>query len=485
MYVWVVVVLLSLLVWAWNSTRRPAWCPPGPPLLPWLGNLLSINAAQPYHSLRLWARQFGAVYHIRVGVTDLVILSDPAVIREAFGRMELAGRPDSELFRFVVAGTGLVGSQGELWQASRRLTLHHLKNFGMGKGTLEASMHVQIGSFMDEILTPGCGGAMEMGTALNVAVVNTIWKLVASEELSLTDPKMTSIIQYLAKSIEFAQSLAAWDAIGWLKHMVWRVVYKRDRMEQEVKDLMEAVFLPGIEEHRQELSLSGEPRDYIDAMLREQQKRPELLTDWHLLMSVLDLFKASNDTTAVTLRWAFCFLCSRPETQRRLQAELDREVGRQRLPSLADRPRLPYTEAVLLETQRLGDIAPSALPHATLAPATVAGYRLPAGVQVMANLHSVHRNPELFPEPDDFRPERFLDADGKFRPDKNVMAFSTGKRQCMGESFARAELFIFLTSIMQNFTLRWPEGFQHDFAEDPEGNFIRMPKPYKLVPEKR
>ncbi|XP_037080315.1 cytochrome P450 2D4-like [Pollicipes pollicipes] len=179
----------------------------------------------------------------------------------------------------------------------------------------------------------------------------------------------------------------------------------------------------------------------MEAMLREQQERPDLLTDRHLLMS--------------------------------------------RLPSLSDRSRLPYVEAVLLETQRLADITPLLVMHQSLAPVDVGRHRLPAGVQVIANVHSVHHSERLFPEPLQFRPERFLDADGKFQPDKNVMPFSVGKRQCVGESMARAELFLFVTCFMQKFTFHWPEGFTHDLGEDPKGTFLRNPKPYKLVPERR
>ncbi|XP_037080293.1 cytochrome P450 2J6-like [Pollicipes pollicipes] len=485
MYLWLVIVLLAVLLWAWRSTKRPAWSPKGPPLMPWVGNLFSMDLKHAHHTYAEWAKMYGAIYHVKIGVMHQVVISDPDLIREAFSRLELSGRPDTQLFQFIVKGTGLVSSQGELWQESRRLTLHHLRNLGMGKSELEEYMHYQITSYMDEILAPNCGSELAFDSSLNIAVVNIIWKLVASEELSLTDTKVLNAITTLSQVLETAQRMEILDAAPWLSNVLPSFVFNKAKIEKQFESVVDDVFMPSIKKHLEDLDTLSEPRDYMEAMLREQQERPDLLTDWHLLMSVMDLFFAGNDTTATTLRWAFCFLCSRPEVQRRLQAELDGQVGRQRLPSLSDRSRLPYVEAVLLETQRLADITPLLVMHQSLAPVDVGRHRLPAGVQVIANVHSVHHSERLFPEPLQFRPERFLDGDGKFQPDKNVMPFSVGKRQCVGESMARAELFLFVTCFMQKFTFRWPEGFTHDLGEDPKGTFLRNPKPYKLVPERR
>jgi len=484
MYAWLVVPVVAILVWAWQSTRRPSWSPHGPPLTPWMGNLLNIDSKKPHKTYTRWADKYGGIYHVKLGGRQQIILSDPDLIREAFSRPELAGRPQVAR-HFLTKNNGLASSNGERWQVSRRFTLHHLKNLGMGKSRMEEIMHKQITDFMDQILAPKCGQPIEVGKPLNVATVNIIWNLVASEELSITDTKVINTVTTLEQWIALAKHLALLDAFPWLHPVMTTLVLDTKKVERDVEAVLKEAFLPVIKRHREELTPSGEPRDYIEAALMEQQKRPDLLTDRHLLMSFADLFFAGNETSATTLRWALCCLCSRPETQRRLQAELDREVGRQRLPSLADRPRLPYTEAVLLETQRIGDVIPVPFSHETLAPVTVGGYRLPAGLDVIANMYSVHQNPQLFPQPNEFRPERFLDADGKFRPDNNVMPFPTGKRQCPGEALARDELFLFLTCFMQNYTFRWPDGFKHDLSEDDQRTATRTPAPYKLITEKR
>lgn len=435
-----------------------------------------------------WAEKYGPMYHVKLGTVHQVVLSDPALIREAFSRPEVTNRPNSFSLVFINNNTGLVMSEGELWKESRRFTLHHLRNFGMGKSALEGYMQKQISGFCDEVLKPGCGKEISLQGSLNVAIVNIIWNLVASEELGINDEKIKSILTRLNRlnlSTDGAVGFAILDLAPWLAKVVPDWLINRSRFEAEFTDIVKEGFLPTLQQHRESLDPESEPRDYMDAMLQEQLRRPQLMTDHHLLMAIHDLFLAGNDTTATTLRWAFCFLCQRPEVQRRLQAELDAEVGRQRQPALTDRQRLPFTEAVILETQRLGDIVPLLVPHQTLAPVTVGGYKLPAGVQVIGLGQAVHRSARYFTDPLQFRPERFLDADGKFQPDKNVIPFSVGKRQCLGESMARNELFLFLTGILQNFSFRFPEGYKHHLEQDPENLFIRSPKEYKVIPELR
>ena len=461
---------------------------PGPALLPWIGNALSISATEPEAKYSEWAEKYGSIYHAKIGAVHQVILSDPALIREAFSRPEVAGRPDTATFVIINNKTGLVMSEGELWRESRRFTLHHLRNFGMGKSSLEGYIQQQITGFSEEILKPGCGKEISLERSLNVAIVNIIWNLVASEELSITDEKIKSIISRintLNLGSDGVEALALLDLAPWLPKVVPDWLINRSRYDAEFVDIVKEGFLPALQRHRESLDPDSEPRDYMDALLQEQRRRPQLMTDHHLFMSIHDLFIAGNDTTATTLRWAFCFLCQRPEVQRRLQAELDAEVGRQRPPALTDRQRLPYTEAVLLETQRLGDIVPLLVPHQTLTPVTVGGYRLPAGVQVIGVAQAVHHSERYFADPLEFRPERFLDADGKFQADKNVIPFSVGKRQCLGESLARNELFLFLTGFLQNFSFRFPEGHQQHLERDPNSVFVRAPKPYVLIPERR
>uniref|UniRef100_A0A3B4H4J6 Uncharacterized protein n=1 Tax=Pundamilia nyererei TaxID=303518 RepID=A0A3B4H4J6_9CICH len=97
----------------------------------------------------------------------------------------------------------------------------------------------------------------------------------------------------------------------------------------------------------------------------------------NLVICVLDLFVAGSETTSTTLRWAFLYMAKYPEIQEKVQAEIDREIGESRQPSMEDRANLPYTDAVIHEVQRIGNIAPLGVPHVTNRDVELGGYSVP------------------------------------------------------------------------------------------------------------
>jgi cytochrome P450 family 2 subfamily U polypeptide 1 len=151
-------------------------------------------------------------------------------------------------------------------------------------------------------------------------------------------------------------------------------------------------------------------------------------------------------------------LANHPEVQTRFQNELDDGVPKDRLPSLDDKPRLPYTEAVILEVMRRHIVIPFFVPHATFKDTELYGYYIPKGCIVLANAVSAHMDPKTWRDPVNFRPERFLDENHTIIGSERVIAFGLGKRSCLGEILGRQKVFLILTSLVQRFDIRPPEG---------------------------
>jgi len=107
---------------------------------------------------------------------------------------------------------------------------------------------------------------------------------------------------------------------------------------------------------------------------------------------------------------------------------------------------------------RVRPIAPFSIPHSTLANTEVAGYTIPANTMVLVNLWSGPQDSNVFPEPLEFRPERYLDKDGKVINRESMIGFGLGKRVCPGEVLARHELICIWTALLQNFDTLPPEG---------------------------
>ena len=139
----------------------------------------------------------------------------------------------------------------------------------------------------------------------------------------------------------------------------------------------------------------------------------------------MDLFSAGSETTATTLSWAVCFMIIHPDIQKKVQMEIDEVLG-DRTPTLDDRGRLCFTEATIMEIQRLGSIAPQAVPHRTLADVQVKGYKIPKDTFVFSMLHYIMRDPDYWENPETFQPERFLDSDGKIVKEERFIPFGVG-----------------------------------------------------------
>jgi cytochrome P450 len=141
---------------------------------------------------------------------------------------------------------------------------------------------------------------------------------------------------------------------------------------------------------------------------------------------------------------------------------------------------MPKAEAFIMETMRFGTLAPLGMVHSTLEATTLHGFKIPKGTMVHANLHSAHYDPLAWKEPIEFNPHRFLSSDKKsLIRNEAFLAFSHGKRGCPGEALAKNELFLFLVSILQKFTVSLhPDNDHMDLS--PNMGVSATPKPHTL-----
>ncbi|XP_013361600.1 PREDICTED: cytochrome P450 2C9-like [Chinchilla lanigera] len=209
-------------------------------------------------------------------------------------------------------------------------------------------------------------------------------------------------------------------------------------------------ILEKIKEHEESLDVHN-PRDFIDCFLIQMKKKRYIAgAQWHKHLRGKDISK---------LLWKmyhFSFVLTfLPRVLPvKVQEEIDSVIGRHRSPCMQDRSHMPYTDAVLHEVQRYIDLIPTSLPHAVTRDVQFRNYNIPEGTTVLMSLTSVLHDEKEFPRPETFDPDHFLDDSGKFKKSNYFMPFSTGKRICAGEALARMELFLFLTTILQNFNLK-------------------------------
>ena len=171
-----------------------------------------------------------------------------------------------------------------------------------------------------------------------------------------------------------------------------------------------------------------------------------------------------------------------PDIQAKVQREIFENVGSSRPVTMEDKPNLPYTEAVIHEILRLTCIAPLGLPHSAHVDVKIGDFLIPKNTMIFPNLHRVTRNPDVFPDPDSFKPDRFLE-NGKFVKNEQNIVFSIGKRDCLGKSLALIEFFLFFANLMQSYKFQSVEKIENLDLE-PHVQFTQSPKPFEVIIQK-
>ncbi|XP_060567041.1 cytochrome P450 2C42-like [Ruditapes philippinarum] len=501
-----VYVGLTLLILVYLfKTKKPKGKPiPGPSGWPLVGSAFEITEQNMPQKCFEYAKEFGPIVQLKLFNTNVVLLNSVDMLQKAMNgdtyKQFFNDRPGffyGEHFLFgsqgvIVYKEGFGGVHSEL----RKTLTRGLHVYGDGIKHFEDMVAKELQNLMKKIEDMD-NEEFDFMDTIKPSLSNLLSILLIGESLEESDADIGLFWEF-DKSLVFMYSPKA-DAVystfpfvrylpGIYKEQYNKIVVTRRRIIERYYTKVKDTHEPG--------NTCG----LIHFLLEERNKELNngsdkiVLTEERIISIVLEMVAAAVVTTMCSLSSTILCLMSHPEVQQKLQKEIDDVIGRDRRPTLDDRAKCKYIDAVAMEVQRLITIIPLSGPHICKPNIQFEGYDIPANSMVLPNLNFIHHDEKIWgPDAWKFKPERFLDVNGDivdrghpYR--RNWVPFSIGRRQCLGDTFSRSRMFLFTATLFQ----RWnfvPStgrfGSCDTRSEDFEVNLATRPKEFYCKVQRR
>ena len=450
--------------------QRSTHLAPGPSPYPLIGNLHQLVGKPGHVAMTDMAEEFGKIYTLYLpGGQRCVVVNSIDLAREALltRRDDFSGRPATFIADYLSRGLKdiICADFTQTMILQRKIAHSALRMYGSGLKHLEGLICSEV-EHLSQRISARKGKPFDPKEDIQLAVLNVICAVVYGESYEINDEEFLRIVKYNDEFIRLFGSYNILDLLPWLRFLPLKDM-KRLRESRAIRDdILDSKY----REHKQRFEEDNannnfEINDLTDALLKahyeaqmEDGKVTQLLSEDHIVMTMNDVFNAGLETTSTTLRWLMAYMATYPDVQARVHAELDDVIGSGRMPCLNDRGNLPFLESTIAEVLRIRAIVPLSLPHKSTCDTSLGGYDVPKDTMLITNIWAIHHDTDEWDEPEVFKPERFLDSEGKFSAAgvRSYLPFSAGRRGCLGESLAKTELFVVASRLLHQFKVENP-----------------------------
>lgn len=491
----VTVLALSAIIWyAWrragSKKGRPS-LPPGPRGLPLIGNLASLDPDLHTYFAGL-ARTYGPILKLQLGHKLGIIVSSPNLAREVLKDHDItfANRDVPDVARIAAYGGSDIAwsPYGPEWRMLRKVCVLKM----LSNSTLDSVYELrrrEVRNIISYIYgKPGSPinvGEQTFLTILNV-VTSMLWGgTVPGEERGRLGAEFRRVVADMTELLgapnisDFFPALARFDLQGLVKKMSG-LAPKFDQIFDRMIEKQSSVDALGDR-------AGASSKDFLQFLLRVKDegdvKTPLTMTQIKALL--MDMVVGGSDTSSNAIEFALAEVMNKPEVMRKAQDELDRVVGEDDIVEESHIHKLPYLHAIMKESLRLHPVLPLLIPHCPSETCTIGGFSVPKGARVFVNVWAVHRDPSIWENPLEFKPERFLNSKFDYSgSDFNYFPFGSGRRICAGIAMAERMFLYFLATLLHSFDWRLPEGKKMDLTEK-FGIVLKLKNPLVAIPTPR
>ncbi|MCL7031221.1 hypothetical protein MKW94_010292 [Papaver nudicaule] len=465
------VFMITFLVVLFKQQRRNAkWIlPPGPRRLPVIGNLHQLGSDLLHVSLEKLSKQYGPLMYLQLGSIPTLVVSSAEMAKEIMKTHDLvfSNRPTLYAAKKLFYGCSDIGfaTYGEYWREARKIAILELlsaKRVLSYRAVREEEVALAI-----ELIRQSSSSFVPVNLSeillclLNNIVCRVAFSVkyfsVQGEGDNNSKTKFNLMLQETGNLIAGFSTADLFPWMGW--------IHKFDgldtRLEKNYRQFDE--FFNKVIEAHLNTSKSRKPdvEDFVDVLLRVQEDTSQSirLTTNQMKGIIKDVFVAGTDTSAAALVWTMTELIRNPIIMKRVQEEVRTETGTKDMVEESDLHKLSYTKLVIKEALRLHPPVPLLLPRETREKCTIDGYDIPMKTTVLINAKAISTDPKYWKEPDEFRPERFLDSNIDYKgQDFELIPFGGGRRGCPGINFSAVLVELVLANLLHSFDWKLPSG---------------------------
>ncbi|XP_066928073.1 steroid 17-alpha-hydroxylase/17,20 lyase-like [Clytia hemisphaerica] len=467
--------------------------PKGPFPLPLVGNVLLLSK-RPYMDFIELGKTYGDVFSFSFGMNRAVILNKYDVIKEALMARgtDFAGRPSTDIPSKITSRnfTSLGHCDySKSWAFLRKVSYKSLHIYGSGMKRLEDLITEEVDK-MCSTLSRDLGKPILIDSYIGNSLINTICHMCFSKTYDFDDPEFAHIMGFFKMINDGSLPGQAISIFPWLQYFPDTERFKNLKLGSKQRhDYANKMFNEHI--------ATFDPhniRDLTDNLLHFSQNKEmwkdagfEKVTQEQLESVVSSIMFAGVETQSATFRWLLLFMLHHPEYQTKIYEEIKSNVGLKRRISPEDKEVATITSCVILETHRMASVGPLSLPHKTTVDTSVGGHTIPKNTTIFTNLYSMHYDPTHWDEPEKFKPERWLNADGSLKKEKatHYLPFSAGTRVCLAEKMAQLQLFMITTNFFRNFEVSLAPGEQLPSLKDGVMGITLNPPRRKIILTRR
>ncbi|KAG0575927.1 hypothetical protein KC19_5G040800 [Ceratodon purpureus] len=498
-----VLVVTLVILYFLSLARERKDLPPGP--LPWpvVGNLVDLaSGGLPHIFLTKLASKYGGLMYLRLGSKPCIVISSAAAAKEMFRKSNEANfsSKNKGLFIEIISDnyrTLAHSPYGPHWRQLRRFVTSELfspKRHASYQNAREDELRN-----MMRVLSEDCakGDALKnLKSWFRELNANLMTKMLFNKSGDACREERMELEQSFEAILTTSMKSAVGDYIPSLRFIT--KLQGVDRAFKDLRDLWIQIGGKFMELEERRTSRADDHKqfqpDFVDLILAEPLDNGKPMSDTTLALQIMEFLFAGTDTGATVSEWAVAEVIGNPQVLKQAREELDAVVGGDRLMQESDIPNLPFLEAIVKEAFRLHPPVAVTLNRLAVEPAEAWGYTIPAGSQLTVNMYAIHRDPEVYENPDEFNPQRFID-----RPEVNhlsgfdsyeLIPFGLGRRMCPGANLGNTMVSLMLGNLIHSFDWSLPneqslESFRRDNKEERFGVMSTRKEPLVLVARPR